>query len=54
MIPLLINCIPNDAVVSAMPNALQSMLLFVNAVHLRMINWLLDDTPFLVVEQKIA
>jgi len=47
MIPLLINCIADFT----MLNAVRSLLLFVTAVYLRQINWLLDDTPRFVVEQ---
>jgi len=51
MIPPLVNCILNDAVVNAMPNDQQSLLLFVNVVHLRRRNSLLDNTLYLIVDQ---
>jgi len=34
-----------------MPNAQQSLLLFDNVVYLRLKDSLLDDTPYLVVDQ---
>jgi len=45
MTPPLINCILSDAVVCAMPNTQWSLLLFVNVVHLRLKESLLDDIP---------
>jgi len=44
MILPLVNCILNDAVVGALPNAQQPL-------HLRLINSLVNDIPYIVVDQ---
>jgi len=49
MILPLVNCIHHNAVVSALSNAQQSLLLFVSDVHLRLINSLVDDISFVAV-----
>jgi len=41
----LVNCIANDGLVNAMPNTQQMLLQFINVVHPRLIDLLLDDTP---------
>jgi len=41
-------CIDNDGLVNAMPNMQQTMLQFINFVHPRLIDLLLDDAPYLV------
>jgi len=42
-------CIVSDEVVHATPNVQQAQLLFVNVMHSQLVNSLLDDTPYLVV-----
>jgi len=44
----LVNCIFNDGLDNAMPNMQQMLLQFINVVHPRLIDLLLDDTPYLV------
>jgi len=44
-------CIVSDAVVHATTNVPQALLLFVNVMRLQLINSLLDDTPYVVVNQ---
>jgi len=44
---ILVNCIVNDGLVTAMPNMLQ----FINVVHPRLIDSLLDDVPYLAVDR---
>jgi len=44
-------CIVSDEVVHATPNAEQALLLFVNVMHSQLKNSLLDDIPYLVVNQ---
>jgi len=46
-----VNCIVNDALVLAVSNVQQTLLRFVNAVHLRLIHSLLDVIPYLVVNR---
>jgi len=45
----LVNCIVNDGLVNVMPNMQQTLLQFINVVHLQLIDSLLDDEPYLVV-----
>ena len=47
----LVNCIVNDTLVHAMPNVQQTLLQFVNVVQRRLINSLLDDAAYLVVDR---
>jgi len=47
----LINCTVNDALVHALPNIQQTLLEFINAVQLRLMQLLLDVTPYLVLDQ---
>ena len=47
----LVNCIVNDTVIHAMPNVQQTLLQFVNAVHLQLMHSLLDVTPYLVIDR---
>jgi len=47
----LVNCIINDSLVHVMPSVQQTLLQFVNAVQLRLMQSLLDITPYLVIDQ---
>jgi len=42
----LVNCVLNDGLVNAMPNMQQTVLQFINVVHTRLIESLLDDAPY--------
>jgi len=44
-------CIVSNTEVLAMPDVQQALLLFVNFTHSQLINWLLDDNAYLVVNQ---
>jgi len=44
-------CIVIGAVINATPNVQQALFLFVNDMHTQLINSLLDDIPYLVVNQ---
>jgi len=44
-------CIVSNIVVHATPNVQQALLLFVSVMHSQLINSLLDDIPYLVVDQ---
>jgi len=45
----LVNCIVNDGLVDAVPKVHQTLLEFVNVVHLWLIHSLLDGAAYLVV-----
>ena len=41
----------NDGLVNAMPNMQQTLLQFINVVNPRLIDSLLDDAPYVVVDR---
>jgi len=47
----LVTCIVNDSLVNAMPNMQQTLVQFINVVHPRLIDSLLDDVPYIVVDR---
>jgi len=52
MIPPLVNCILNDAIVKCQAKrSATTLLLFVNVVTGELINLLLDESPYFVVDQ---
>jgi len=47
----LVNCTVNDTPVHATKKIQQALFSFVNVVHLQLLNSLMDNTPYLVVDQ---
>jgi len=41
----LVNCIVNDRLVNVVPNMQQTLLQFIDVVHPRLVDSLLDDAP---------
>jgi len=48
---LLVSCIVNDGLVNVVPNIQKTLLQFINVVHPRLIDSLVVDAPYLVVDR---
>jgi len=46
-----VNCIVNDALAHAVPSIQQTLLQFINAVQLRLMQSMLDVTSYLVIDR---